>query len=106
MSPESRDSVWADRYEAQVDWETDARATATAILFWIPRDLRTLPGMTSNVKFGLDAGTGRTVLGCPPDCPGPERNRYLTYVPGVTASRSARPWPRTQPPPSPSSPPP
>ncbi|MFI8504506.1 nucleoside 2-deoxyribosyltransferase domain-containing protein [Streptomyces sp. NPDC085524] len=80
LSPESRHGQRADRYETQVDWETDARAAATAILFWIPRDLKTMPAMTTNVEFGLDVGTGRAVLGCPPDCPNPERNRYLIYV--------------------------
>lgn len=80
ISPESRNGQRANRYEQQVDWETDARAAATAILFWIPRDLKTMPGMTTNVEFGLDVATGRAVLGCPPDCPNPERNRYLIYV--------------------------
>ncbi|WP_267487557.1 nucleoside 2-deoxyribosyltransferase domain-containing protein [Streptomyces sp. DH12] len=80
LSPESRDGRRADRYEDQVDWETTARAGASVILFWIPRDLRTMPGMTTNVEFGLDVGTGRAVLGCPTDCPNPERNRYLIYV--------------------------
>ncbi|WP_251059432.1 MULTISPECIES: nucleoside 2-deoxyribosyltransferase domain-containing protein [unclassified Streptomyces] len=80
LSPESRHGQRADRYETQVDWETDARAAASAILFWIPRDLKTMPAMTTNVEFGLDVSTGRAVLGCPPDCPNPERNRYLIYV--------------------------
>lgn len=80
LSPESRDGARADRYEDQVDWETDARAAADAILFWIPRDLKTMRGMTTNVEFGLDVTSGRAVLGCPPDCPNPERNRYLIYV--------------------------
>ncbi|NGN68454.1 hypothetical protein G5C51_31725, partial [Streptomyces sp. A7024] len=80
ISPESRLGKRAARYEDQVDWETAARATASAILFWIPRDLATLPGFTTNVEFGLDVATGRAVLGCPPDCPNPERNRYLIYV--------------------------
>ncbi|MFE2943424.1 nucleoside 2-deoxyribosyltransferase domain-containing protein [Streptomyces sp. NPDC059255] len=80
LTPESRNGQRADRYETQVDWETDARAAATAILFWIPRDLHTLPGMTTNVEFGLDVSSGRAVLGCPPHCPNPERNRYLIYV--------------------------
>jgi diadenosine tetraphosphate (Ap4A) HIT family hydrolase len=80
LSPESRGGVPADRYEDQVAWETQARAAATAIAFWIPRDMATLPGMTTNVEFGLDVGTGRAVLGCPPDCPNPERNRYLIYI--------------------------
>ena len=80
LSPESRNGERADRYETQVDWETAARAAASAVLFWIPRDLRTLPGMTTNVEFGLDVSSGRAVLGCPPDCPNPERNRYLIYL--------------------------
>ncbi|MEU4080422.1 nucleoside 2-deoxyribosyltransferase domain-containing protein [Streptomyces venezuelae] len=80
LSPESRNGERADRYETQVNWETDAREAATAILFWIPRDMRVLPGMTTNVEFGLDATSGRAVLGCPPDCPNPERNRYLIHI--------------------------
>ncbi|MFI5615000.1 nucleoside 2-deoxyribosyltransferase domain-containing protein [Amycolatopsis sp. NPDC051903] len=80
LTPESRGGVRAEHYDDQVGWETAARATATAILFWIPRDLRTMPGFTTNVEFGLDVTTGKAVLGCPPDCPNPERNRYLAYV--------------------------
>jgi hypothetical protein len=67
-------------FDDQAEWETIAREAATAILFWIPRDLRTLPGFTTNVEFGLDVTTGRAVLGCPPDCPNPERNRYLIWL--------------------------
>jgi hypothetical protein len=81
FSPEGRDGRRAAQYVDQVDWESAARAAATVILFWIPRDLRTLPGFTTNVEFGLDVGLGReVVLGAPPGCPNPERNRYLVYV--------------------------
>ncbi|MGW2227469.1 nucleoside 2-deoxyribosyltransferase domain-containing protein [Streptomyces formicae] len=80
LTPESRGGKRAEHYDDQVDWETDARAAASVILFWIPRDLRTLPGFTTNVEFGLDVSSGKAVLGCPPDCPNPERNRYLIYV--------------------------
>ncbi|MFF9482994.1 nucleoside 2-deoxyribosyltransferase domain-containing protein [Streptomyces sp. NPDC014733] len=80
LSPESRNGERADRYETQVDWETNVRKTASAILFWIPRDIVVLPGFTTNVEFGLDVTSGRAVLGCPPDCPDPQRNRYLIYV--------------------------
>ena len=80
LSPESRGGDRAAHYDDQVDWETDARAAAGAILFWIPRDLNVLPGFTTNVEFGMDVTTGRAVLGCPPDCPNPERNRYLIHV--------------------------
>ncbi|MFE3560195.1 hypothetical protein ACFXKW_35865 [Streptomyces sp. NPDC059193] len=34
------------------------------------------------MEFGLDVGSGKVVLGCPPDCPDPQRNRYLIYVAG------------------------
>lgn len=80
LTPESRGGTRAAHYDDQVDWEIEARAAAGAILFWIPRDLRTMPGFTTNVEFGLDVGTGRAVLGCPPGCPNPERNRYLIHV--------------------------
>ncbi|WP_254406248.1 nucleoside 2-deoxyribosyltransferase domain-containing protein [Streptomyces sp. AC627_RSS907] len=80
LTPESRGGKRAAHYDDQVGWETEARAAADAILFWIPRDVFTLPGFTTNVEFGLDVATGKAVLGCPPDCPSPERNRYLIYV--------------------------
>ncbi|MGJ6969756.1 nucleoside 2-deoxyribosyltransferase domain-containing protein [Streptosporangium sp. G11] len=80
LCPESRGRRRAERYEHQVDWESAARDAAGAILFWIPRDMKTLPGMTTNVEWGLDVRTGRAVLGCPPDCPNPERNRYLIHL--------------------------
>ncbi|GAA3790422.1 hypothetical protein GCM10022226_06760 [Sphaerisporangium flaviroseum] len=80
FTPESRDSVRAVRYEDQFAWENLARRRAGAIMFWIPRDLATLPGFTTNVEFGHDVTTGRAVLGCPPDCPNPERNRYLIHL--------------------------
>lgn len=80
LTPESRGGIRAQHYDDQVGWESEARAAADAILFWIPRDLRTLPGFTTNVEFGLDVGSGKAVLGAPADCPNPERNRYLIYV--------------------------
>ncbi|MCU7820557.1 nucleoside 2-deoxyribosyltransferase domain-containing protein [Kitasatospora sp. DSM 101779] len=80
LLPEDRDGFRAVDYDHQFAWETAGRAAATAILFWIPRDLRTLPGFTTNVEFGHDVTTGRTVLGCPPDCPDPGRNRYLVHL--------------------------
>ncbi|MET8048262.1 nucleoside 2-deoxyribosyltransferase domain-containing protein [Streptosporangium sp. NPDC005286] len=80
LCPESRGRRRAERYEHQVGWESAARDASDAILFWIPRDMRVLPGMTTNVEWGLDVRTGRAVLGAPSDCPSPERNRYLIYV--------------------------
>lgn len=81
LSPESRGGVRAAHYEDQTDWEMAARYRAAVVLFWIPRDVRLMPGFTTNVEFGYDVAARRqVVLGCPPDCPNPERNRYLIRV--------------------------
>lgn len=80
LTPESRGGRRAAEYHDQVEWETAGLDRATAILFWIPRDLHTLPGFTTNVEFGLYARSGRVVLGVPPECPNPERNRYPVWV--------------------------
>ncbi len=87
LTPESRGGHRAAEYHDQVDWEAKGLDTAAAILFWIPRDVARLPGFTTNVEFGLYVRSGRVVLGCPPDCPNPERNRYLIW----TARRYAAP---------------
>ncbi|MEU7525990.1 hypothetical protein AB0A74_09670 [Saccharothrix sp. NPDC042600] len=46
----------------------------------MPRDMVWMPALTTNVEFGLDIGSGKVVLGAPPDCPAADRNRYLIYV--------------------------
>lgn len=80
LTPESRGGVRAKEYHDQVEWEAAGLDSATAILFWIPRDVATLPGFTTNVEFGLHIRSGRAVLGAPPECPNPERNRYLIWT--------------------------
>lgn len=77
LAPENPGGLRETEYEDQIEWEWEGLDRASVILFWIPRDLCTLPGFTTNVEFGLVARSGRAVLGCPPDCPNPERNRYL-----------------------------
>jgi 8-oxo-dGTP pyrophosphatase MutT (NUDIX family) len=60
-----------------VEWENEGLNQADVIVFWIPRDLKKLPGFTTNVEFGLWVKSGKVILGCPDNCPNPERNRYL-----------------------------
>lgn len=80
LTPESRGGRRAKEYHDQVEWEVAGLELASVILFWIPRDLKTLPGFTTNVEFGLFVRSGRAVLGAPPACPNPERNRYLIWT--------------------------
>jgi hypothetical protein len=49
--------TWEDRWLAMVD----------VIVFWVPRDMQHLPGMTTNVEFGRWEASGRIVLGAPPN---------------------------------------
>lgn len=36
-------------YDNQVWWEREALHTANTIVFWIPRDMKTLPALTTNI---------------------------------------------------------
>lgn len=73
--PESADWAPHNSYDDQVNWEWDALAQATVVVFWIPRDIKTMPGFTTNVEFGLMVGTRKkVVLGFPSGSP---KNKYL-----------------------------
>jgi 8-oxo-dGTP pyrophosphatase MutT (NUDIX family) len=50
-------------------WETSCLKRADAIVFWVPRDLEHLPGLTTNVEFGMHLTGGKAVLGYPPEAP-------------------------------------
>ncbi|MDR2934190.1 MAG: nucleoside 2-deoxyribosyltransferase domain-containing protein [Rickettsiales bacterium] len=63
-------------YTAQIDWEVYHLKKADCILFWIPRDLKILPGFTTNIEFGELLRSGKIVLGFPPNA---EKMRYLAY---------------------------
>ncbi|MBI2633196.1 MAG: nucleoside 2-deoxyribosyltransferase domain-containing protein [Parcubacteria group bacterium] len=72
--PEDRDGKTKGSYDDQVEWEWQALERADCILFWIPRDLETMPAFTTNVEFGLWVKSGKIVLGAPKDAP---NMRYL-----------------------------
>ncbi|HVI00101.1 MAG TPA: nucleoside 2-deoxyribosyltransferase domain-containing protein, partial [Enhygromyxa sp.] len=48
--PEDADGNARFDYTDQIDWESEGLALADVIVFWIPRDLDTLPGFTTNVE--------------------------------------------------------
>lgn len=60
----------------QVAWEHSAMSRADALLFWIPRVLWTLPGLTTNLEWGIWHDSGKAILGAPPGAP---RMRYLRF---------------------------
>jgi 8-oxo-dGTP pyrophosphatase MutT (NUDIX family) len=71
--PEPQDGKWADNYDEQLEWEEEALNRADCIVFWIPRDLKTLPGFTTNDEWGVWKHSGKVVLGTPPKAP---KTRY------------------------------
>lgn len=77
--PEARTPVdWnADTWRSQVEWERDGLARADCIVYWIPRDMKWLPGLTTNVEFGEWYSQGRFVLGAPDNAPA---MGYLRHV--------------------------
>ena len=61
-------------YSRQVKWEMDKMGNCNVILFWIPRDMKELPALTTNTEFGEYLYSGKIVIGAPKDS---ENNRYL-----------------------------
>jgi len=75
FTPEDRNGEFAEgEYENQIEWENEGLHRADAIVFWIPRNMATMPALTTNVEWGLWADTGKSVLGTPR---GAEKVRYL-----------------------------
>lgn len=72
--PEPRGGKWQSDYYGQIEWEKKGLAMADCIIFWIPRDIEILPGFTTNVEYGMNANSGKIVLGAPIDAP---KMRYL-----------------------------
>ncbi len=75
--PETADGQWRESYDDQIDWELSGLRRADLILFWIPRQLDTMPAFTTNVELGMWASSGKVVLAAPEDAP---KMRYLRAI--------------------------
>lgn len=74
--PEPRDGVWSKEYDNQIDWEEAALNQSDCILFWVPRDLKTMPGFTTNDEWGFWKYSGKVVFGAPDTA---EKVRYQEH---------------------------
>jgi len=75
--PEDASGAFRGSYIDQVNWERDALQASDVILFWVPRELETMPAFTTNVEFGTWASSGKVVLGYPTKAP---KCRYLGWL--------------------------
>ena len=73
--PEPFGGVWRNP-DDQVDWEQYYLERSKVILFWIPRNMATLPGLTTNIEFGIYMMSGKLVVGIPNDA---ENVGYIKY---------------------------
>ena len=66
-------------YDHQVNWERWGLISCTKIVFWVPRDLETMPAFTTNVEIGfyLAKSPERCCYGRPKDSP---KNEYLDWL--------------------------
>ena len=76
LVPEPEDQKWAEDYVDQVEWEAEGLQRADVIVFWVPRDVKTLPGLTTNDEWGVWKDSGKVVWGNPE---GADHVRYQRY---------------------------
>jgi len=75
LIPERQDLNYENLIE-QIEWEEYAMDNCGTIVMWMPRDLVTLPGFTSNIEFGKYYDDNRFVYGRPPNTP---HTRYMDH---------------------------
>nr|WP_042184377.1 nucleoside 2-deoxyribosyltransferase domain-containing protein [Kibdelosporangium sp. MJ126-NF4] len=82
--PEPPDGTRYPSYDDQIAWEERWLDAADGILFWVPREMSTLPGLTTNIEFGRYESSGRVVLGAP------ETAQHVRYMQHHARQRGAR----------------
>lgn len=76
LIPEDRDGSISGSYQDQIEWEEKGLTLADCILFWIPREMKYMPALTTNDEWGTWKASKKVVLGTPPNA---EKVRYQRY---------------------------
>lgn len=77
LVPEDESGVFSENdYYDQINWEDAGLNKADCIMFWIPRNLKTLPGLTTNDEWGFWKKSDKVVLGVPANA---EKCKYQVY---------------------------
>jgi hypothetical protein len=88
--PEDAGGGMSGSYEDQVQWESDALNRSDCILFWVPREMETMPGLTTNDEFGTFKGRARVVFGAPPEAVKVRYQRSYCDALGIASSFTLR----------------
>jgi hypothetical protein len=73
--PEPQNGIWKHR-NCQIDWEQAYLQECDAVMFWVPRNMQNMPGLTTNIEFGMYLYSGRMIFGAPGDA---EHVWYMQY---------------------------
>jgi nucleoside 2-deoxyribosyltransferase len=74
--PEDEHGKWQHSYVEQVDWEERCLNASDCVVFWIPRELKTMPGFTTNIELGVWLDSGKAVVGFPEKAP---KTKYIEH---------------------------
>lgn len=75
--PEYSSSWRFHTHDEQVGWERNVYLNCTVMLFWVPRHIPDMIGLTTNVEFGYWLKSGKVLYGRPENA---ERVRYLDWL--------------------------
>lgn len=73
-------------WDRQIKWEYEAMKRSDCVLFWIPRDLKTMPAFTTNDEWGYLKKSGKVVFGAPEDAPKTKYQKYYANLFNVPTS--------------------
>lgn len=74
--PEDEGGGMSGSYSDQIVWEGKALDRSDVVVFWVPRKMGTMPGLTTNDEFGAYKGRTRIVFGAPEEA---EKVRYQRF---------------------------
>ena len=81
--PEREDATWRHNYDDQIETEERMLNMADVIVCWIPRDMATMPALTTNDEWGCWKHSGKCVFGAPQGAPSVRYQQYYAQKLGI-----------------------
>lgn len=86
FTPEFRDEKQGIGYAERTEWEERCLSMSDCILFWIPRNMETMPALTTNSEWGMWCDSGKVVFGAPKEADSISYQKYYAEKFFVPAS--------------------